>query len=73
MNENIDLIKILENCPKGFPLYSIIYGTVTFSRIVDNAIEFMYSSRFLLFQSAEIAQEFLDNFRYLIEQAGDLI
>ena len=34
---------------------------------------FMYSSRFLLFQSAEIAQEFLDNFRYLIEQAGDLI
>ena len=43
MNENIDLAKILENCPKGFPLYSIIYGTVTFSRIVDNAIEFMYS------------------------------
>ena len=43
MNKNIDLAKILENCPKGFPLYSIIYGTVTFSRIVDNAIEFMYS------------------------------
>ena len=43
MNENINLIKILENCPKGFPLYSIIYGIVTFSRIVDNAIEFMYS------------------------------
>ena len=42
MNENIDLIKILENCPKGFPLYSIIYGNVTFSRISDNAIEFIY-------------------------------
>ena len=34
---------------------------------------FMYSSRFLSFQSAEIAKEFLDNFRYLIVQAGDLI
>ena len=34
---------------------------------------FTYSSRFLLFQSEEIAQEFLNNFRDLIEQAGDLI
>ena len=43
MNENINLIKILKDCPKGFPLYSIVYGIVTFSRIVDNTIEFMYS------------------------------
>ena len=35
--------------------------------------EFMYSSEFLSFQSKEIAQEFLNNFRDLIEQAGDLI
>ena len=35
--------------------------------------EFMYSSEFLSFQSKEIAQEFLTNFRELIEQAGDLI
>lgn len=34
---------------------------------------FMRSSRFLSFQSEEIAQEFLNNFRDLIEQAGDLI
>lgn len=34
---------------------------------------FMHPSRFLSFQSAEIAKEFLDNFRDLIEQAGDLI
>ena len=34
---------------------------------------FTYSSKFLSFQSEEIAQEFLDNFRDLIEQAGDLI
>ena len=35
--------------------------------------EFMYSSEFLSFQSKEIAQEFLTNFRKLIEKAGDLI
>ena len=29
--------------------------------------------RFLSFQSSEIAQQFLDNFRDLIEEAGDLI
>lgn len=34
---------------------------------------FMHSSKFLLFQSEEIAQKFLNNFRDLIEQAGDLI
>lgn len=34
---------------------------------------FMCSPRFLSFQSKEIAEEFLNNFRDLIEQAGDLI
>ena len=30
MNENIDLIKILKNCPKGTKLYSTIFGEVKF-------------------------------------------
>ena len=30
MNENIDLIKILKNCPKGTKLYSTIFGEVEF-------------------------------------------
>ena len=30
MKENIDLTKILKNCPKGFKLYSTIYGEVEF-------------------------------------------
>ena len=34
---------------------------------------FVHPSRFLTFQSEEIAQEFFNNFRDLIEQAGDLI
>ena len=33
MNENIDLTKILENCPKGTKLYSTIHGEVEFQQI----------------------------------------
>ena len=36
MNENIDLIKILKNCPKGFKLYSPISGYITFVEISLN-------------------------------------
>ena len=34
---------------------------------------YLNRSGFLSFQSQEIAEKFLNNFRYLIEQAGDLI
>lgn len=33
MNENINLVEILKDCPKGTKLYSIIYGEVEFDRI----------------------------------------
>ena len=33
MNENIDLTKILKDCPAGIKLYSVIYGDVKFSHI----------------------------------------
>ena len=33
MNENIDLTKILENCPKGTKLYTPVWGEVTFIKI----------------------------------------
>ena len=33
MNENIDLTKILEGCPKGTKFYSTIYGEVAFDSI----------------------------------------
>ena len=35
MNENIDLTKILEGCPKGTKFYNSIYGEVRFERIVE--------------------------------------
>ena len=33
MNENIDLTKILKDCPKGWKLYCTIYGEVQFGYI----------------------------------------
>ena len=33
MNENIDLTKILKDCPKGTKFYSTIYGEVEFDKI----------------------------------------
>ena len=37
MNENIDLTKILKDCPSGAKLYSTVYGYVTFCYIDKNA------------------------------------
>ena len=39
MNKNIDLTKILKNCPKGFELYSPMYGVVSIFQV--------YSSEYL--------------------------
>ena len=36
MNENIDLTKILKDCPVGWKFYSSIYGNVNFRRIENN-------------------------------------
>ena len=38
MNENIDLTKILKDCPKGWKLYSPIFGEVDFSKIYDDEV-----------------------------------
>ena len=37
MNEKIDLTKILKNCPKGWNLYSSVYGEVAFIEVLYNA------------------------------------
>ena len=38
MNENIDLTKILKDCPKGWKFYSSIYGDVAFRGIENNSV-----------------------------------
>ena len=37
MNENIDLTKILKDCPKGWKLWSPIFGKIEFYSIVEKA------------------------------------
>ena len=51
----------------------VLFGII--KRLSSGSLEVnsFTSSKFLSFQSEEIAKEFLDNFRNLIEQAGDLI
>lgn len=38
MNENLDLTKILEGCPKGTEFYSSLFGEVAFVGILDGRI-----------------------------------
>ena len=38
MNENIDLTKILKNCPKGWSFYSSLFGEVKFVEIDEDEI-----------------------------------
>ena len=38
MNENIDLTKILKDCPQGTKLYSSIFGQVEFQYIIQGAL-----------------------------------
>ena len=46
MNENIDLTKILKDCPKGWKFYSTIYGDIEFISLLDlNKILFSYKDR----------------------------
>ena len=38
MNENINLVEILKDCPKGTLLWSKVHGPVEFQGIVDSSI-----------------------------------
>ena len=48
MNENIDLTKILKNCPKGWKFYSSIHGNVKFltiNNISNHPIRFLFNDK----------------------------
>ena len=38
MNENIDLTKILKDCPKGWNLYTSVFGDVKFLEVDNNHV-----------------------------------
>ena len=37
MNENIDLVKILKNCPKGTKFYTTVWGDVEFEYLIEES------------------------------------
>ena len=45
MNENLNLVEILKDCPKGIKLYSTVYGEVEFDCINkgENSVKFVKS------------------------------
>ena len=49
MNENLDLTKILEGCPKGIAFYHTVYGTVLFDSI---DLDSEYPIRFIVGKKA---------------------
>ena len=54
--------------------YCIIYDSIYCNTNYNHSIAVhTHTNEFLTFQSREISQEFLNNFKDLIEQAGDLI
>lgn len=49
MNDNIDLTKILKDCPIGWEFYSSIYGYVIFCRIENDSeypVKFFYRNKY---------------------------
>lgn len=58
MNENIDLTKILKNCPKGWKLYSPMFGEMDFLKIHDNVYAI------LVIQGCHIASFTKEGFYY---------
>ena len=38
MNENLNLVEILKDCPKGTKLYSTVFGEVELSEVSDNNV-----------------------------------
>ena len=47
MNENIDLTKILKNCPKGTKFYSLVHGEVTFMSISKKSKDYPIEIRLI--------------------------
>lgn len=66
MNENIDLIKILKDCPKGFELYSPIVGYVTF-----DDINLKFSHSIIVYDKEEREFTFSKDGKYFADYDGE--
>ena len=61
MNENLNLVEKLQNCPKGTRLYSLLHGSVAFKGISDDK-NFIYVSIYPI-GGSEMTEYFLPDGR----------
>ena len=80
MNENIDLTKILKNCPKGWKFYSsVYYGEVEFKTIEFKRIRYRFDSDPWHIQEPEYEEDpypikfYAQNIAYCVSSAGEHI
>lgn len=70
MNENIDLTKILKNCPKGTKFYSSVYGELIYSYtyVSPSATKFVFilPNSNSMFDNTPIKIEYYWNGKYII-------
>ena len=67
MNENIDLTKILKDCPIGWEFYSSIYGDVTFRGFENNSglpIKFFFFGKDKVQRCGFVTEKGLDSTLY---------
>ena len=76
MNENIDLTKILKDCPIGWPLWSSVYGDVEFIEIYRKPVLRTREDEWLGQEIHDSEHPILfdaDGFEYRVSSRGEMI
>lgn len=80
MNENIDLTKILKNCPKGWEFYSSVYGEVKFETIEFQRLTYRHDPYIPIHCHHQIVEEdprpikfTVQDVEYCVSSAGEHI
>lgn len=68
MNENLDLVEILKNCPKGTKLYSAIHGEVLLNGVIEADTEYPIKISHIRGNA-----EFARNGKYYNEYGGECV
>ena len=79
MNENIDLTKILKNCPRGWKFYSSVHGEVKFETIKFQRLKYRYDPYVpfchqQIFEEDQLPIKFtVQDVEYCVSSAGEHI
>ena len=79
MNENIDLTKILKNCPRGWKFYSSVHGEVKFKAIKFQRLKYIYDPNVpichqQIFEEDQLPIKFtVQDVEYCVSSAGEHI